>query len=60
MSQLARLGVAGELSELVSEGDGQVEDEGGDESLAKAPTAQDFADIAEVIPVICVAIVSHE
>jgi hypothetical protein len=47
---LARLGVAGELSELVSEGEGQLEDEGGgEESVAKAPTAQDFADIAEVV-----------
>ena len=49
MSQLARLGVAGELNELVSEGEGQLEDEGdGEESLIKAPTALDFADIAEV------------
>ena len=47
MSQLARLGVAGELSELVSEGEGQLED-GGEETLTKAPTAEDFADIAEV------------
>ena len=48
VSQLARLGVAGELSELVSEGEGQLEDEE-EESLSKAPTAQDFADIAEVV-----------
>lgn len=53
MSQLARLGVAGELSELVSEGEGKVDDEGEEESLTKAPTAQDFADIAEV-PIVTV------
>ena len=53
VSQLARLGVAGELSQLVSEGEGQLEDEGGEESVAKAPTAQDFADIAEVRSVLC-------
>ena len=53
MSQLSRLGVAGELSQLVSEGEGQLEDEGGEESVAKAPTAQDFADIAEVHSVLC-------
>lgn len=52
MSQLARLGVAGELSELVSEGEGQLEDEGGEETLTKAPTAEDFADIAEVVLVL--------
>ena len=53
MSQLSRLGVAGELSQLVSEGEGQLEDEGGEESVAKAPTAQDFADIAEVHSILC-------
>ena len=61
MSQLARLGVAGELSEIVSEGEGQLEDVGGEETLTKAPTAEDFADIAEVVlPCIqvCVAVVT--
>ena len=47
MSQLSRLGVAGDLSELVSAGEEQSEDDGEDE-MAMSPTAQDFTDITEV------------
>ena len=52
MSQLSRLGVGGEWSELVSEGD-DASDEGGNDEIVKSPTAQDFADIAEVWAYMC-------
>ena len=47
MSQLSRLGVAGDLNELVFEGGEQVDDVG-DSEIAKSPTAQDYTDINEV------------
>lgn len=49
VSQLSRLGVAGELSELdlVCEGEDQLNDNG-DNEMAKSPTAEDFMDITEV------------
>ena len=47
MNQLSRLGVGGEWSELVSEGE-DASDEGGNDEIVKSPSAQDFADIAEV------------
>lgn len=46
MSQLSRLGVTGDLSELVSAGEQQPEDDADDE-ISKSPTAQDFTDITE-------------
>ena len=52
MSQLSRLGVTGDLSELVSAGEEQPEDDEEDE-IAMSPTAQDFTDITEV-PSFCV------
>ena len=47
VSQLSRLGVGGDLSEIVSEGE-DASDEGGNDEIVKSPSAQDFADIIEV------------
>ena len=46
--------MAGELSEIVSEGEEPLEDEGDINETAKSPSAEDYADISEVsIYVLC-------